>query len=238
MSTLVLPAPPPVTDIGNSQMCRYKLRKLSSRVLQKIKNYVTILAAKRIERRDLKYSHGTTTMSGLNGVLQQIVHKGSDAFKQDVAEMRIHLDTEIDFGDFKMFHTAYDCQRKKCELELIILYARKKRVNNVVVVDYMMATYLHKRQQNEASKIAGTVIATIGGVAVFTGCFLAGPVGWAAIGAGGITAAAGLGTAISGTDDKITDKHGEDIEAGVIGHMLEIGLATQVGTDLYLEFEE
>ena len=218
-------------------MCHHKLRGMSSRLLQKVNNYVSILDAKRIERRDLKYSHGTTTKNGLDSVLEKIVTRGSDAFQKDVAEMRIHLDTEIDFGDFKLFHTAYDCQRRKCELELIVLYARKKRMNNVVVVDYMMATYLHKRQQNEAAKISGGVVATVGTVAMITGFFLVGPVGWAVIGVGGVSAAAGLGTAISGTDDKITGAHGEDIEAGVIGHMLEIGLAKQVGTDLYLEFE-
>ena len=177
-------------------------------------------------------------MTGLDNVLQEMVAGASVAFEKDVNVMKLHLDTEISFGDFKMFHTAFDCQSRTSELELVVLYVRKRTIDKVVVVDYLVATYLHKRQQNQGAQISGGVVAAVGGVTMYTGCLLAGPVGWAAIGVGGITAAAGLRAAISGMDDKITGAHGDDIEAGVIGHMLEIGLVKLVGTDLYLEFEE
>lgn len=236
-ATAIIPTPPPVTVNGNQQSSQYKLRGMSARLAQDVKRYTSILAAKRIERRDLKYSHGTTTKGGLDKVLEQIVLHGSDAFKRDVSEMKTHLDTEIPFGNFKLFRTAYASRRRSCELEFIVMYARKREVSSVVVVDYMMATYLHQRQQNDAAKISGGIVAGIGTVALITGCFLAGPVGWAAIGLGGASAAAGLGTAISGTNDTITGKHAEDIEAGVLGHMLESGLVKQVGTDVYIEFE-
>ena len=232
MSTSIIPIPPPVSDHGNQQVAEYKgstAFTMSSRALQEARKYVSFWPTKKIETKDIKYSHGTTTMTGLIRVLEEIGTHGSDAFGKDVAVIKTHIKNELNFGDFQLFRTAYDCQRSQIELELIVLYARKSTANDVEVVDYMMATYLHKRQQNQSAKLSGRVTAMIGAVVMIAGLFLTGPVGWAAIGVGGVSTAAGLGTAISGTDDKISGL--EEIEVEHVGHMLESGLTKRLDTD-------
>ena len=214
----------------------YKIRHLPDRLIMKVNSYMDILAAKRIERREIKYKQGTTTLAALDNVIVEVTAQGTDAFSDDVAVMRAHLDSELDFGEFKLFHTAYESRRRQCELEFIVIYARKRRHNQHTVVEYFMASYNHVRNQNETAKIAGAVVTGIGVTTAGIACLISGPVGWTALGMGGAAILAGIGTAVAGTDDSITGAHGEDIEAGVVGHMLESGMATRDGNNLLVEF--